>query len=194
MDWSKILRILAIASIIMLIASWFSGCKRDNSKIIDWEDCSQEIGDHPCDFTLIDQNGEEFNLYDHHGKIIILDFSAMWCGPCMMAAREIEALQKKYSNDIVYVTLLIENSNGNTPTLANVKKWAEYFGIKSAPVLGSSREFLSDDPDEGWYLTGWPTFYIIDKDMVIVNYARGFYAGLIEHLIISTLETDTGSP
>jgi len=194
MDWSRILRILAIASIIMLIASWFSGCKRDNSKIIDWEDCSQEIGDHPCDFTLIDQNGEEFNLYDHHGKIIILDFSAMWCGPCMMAAGEIEELQKKYADDIVYVTLLIENQNYKPPTAANVKRWADYFGIKSAPVLGSSREFLSSDPNEGWQVSSWPQFHIINKDMVLEISFSGFRPGIIEEVILYMLTSDTGSP
>lgn len=194
MDWSKILRILAIVSIIMLIASWFSGCKRDTSKIIDWEDCSRQIGDHPCDFTLYDQNGEEFNLYDHYGKIIILDFSAMWCGPCMMTASEIEDLQKKYGDDIVYVTLLIENQNYHPPTPANVKKWADHFGIESAPVLGSSREFLSNDPDEGWPVSAWPQFHIINKDMVLEMSLSGFRPGIIEEVILDMLVRDSESP
>lgn len=194
MNWNRILRILAIASIIMLIASWFSGCKRGTSKIIDWEDCSQQIGDHPCDFTLYDQNGEEFNLYDHHGKIIILDFSAMWCGPCMMAASEIEELQKKYNDDIVYVTILIENQNYRPPTQANLKKWADHFEIESAPVLGSSREFLSNNPDEGWQLSSWPQFHIINRDMVLEMSFSGFRPGLIEEALLEILSGDVESP
>lgn len=194
MDWKRILRILAIASVIMLIASMLSSCKRDTSKIIDWDECSQTIGDHPCDFTLIDQNGEEFNLYDHKGKIVILDFSAMWCGPCMMAAKEIEDLQNKYNDDIIYVTILIENQNYKPPTQANIKKWAYYFGIKSAPVLASSREFLSTDPNIGWSVYSWPQFHIINKEMILETSFSGFRPGNIESIILGMLSVDTGSP
>ncbi len=194
MNWNKILRILAIASIIVLIASWLSGCKRDTSRIIDWENCSQQIGDHPCDFTLYDQNGEEFNLYDHHGKIIILDFSAMWCGPCMMAASEIEELQKKYKDDIIYVTILIENQNYMPPTQTNLKKWADIFEIESAPVLGASREFLSNNPDKGWQVLSWPQFHIINRDMVLETSFSGFRAGLIEDALLVMLSGDVESP
>ena len=33
-----------------------------------WDACSQEIGDHPCNFKLVDHNGEEVELYDFYGK------------------------------------------------------------------------------------------------------------------------------
>ena len=104
MDWKLILRIAAIASLVYLLLSSVAGCRNKVEPIIDWDDCSQQVGDHPCDFTLIDQNGDEFKLYDHHGKVIILDFSTMWCGPCMMAAQEIEHLQQKYGDKIFKFT------------------------------------------------------------------------------------------
>ena len=74
----------------------------ENFSIVDWDNCSQKIGDHPCDFTLIDQDGKEFNLYDHVGTIIIIDLSAMWCGPCQMAAIEVEDLQGDYGDDMIF--------------------------------------------------------------------------------------------
>ncbi len=194
MDWKLILRIAIIITLMFLLASSVSGCRNKVGPFVDWDDCSQQVGDHPCDFTLVDQNGDEFNLYDHYGKVIILDFSAMWCGPCMMAAQEIEHLQQKYGDKIVYVTILIENQNYNPPTEKDLKNWADYFKIKSAPVLEGSRDLMSTDPDAGWLVTGWPTFYIIDQNMIITNYTRGFYQGLIEHMILTNLEQDTGSP
>jgi thiol-disulfide isomerase/thioredoxin len=191
MDWKRILRIAAIASVVVLLFSICSACIRDKSKIVDWDDCSQEMGDHPCDFTLVDQHGEDFNLYDHYGKIIIIDFSAMWCGPCQFAATEVEELQKRYNKDIVYVTILIENGHGHPPTRNNVEDWAEIFHIETAPVLGASRNFLSSDPDKGWPLSAWPQFYIIDRDMVIIDSFKGSAPGRMESKIIDILNSES---
>ena len=194
MDWKLILRIAVIVTLMFLLASVVIGCKRDTSPIINWDDCSQEVGDHPCDFTLMDQKGNEFNLYDHHGKIIILDFSAMWCGPCMMAATEVEDLQKRYGDDIVYVTVLIENQNHKSPTKNDLKKWADHFGIELAPVLGGNRSMISSNPKDGWPITAWPSFFIIDQNMVLVESFKGFSRGMIETIILTNLKDDTGSP
>ena len=53
---------------------------------------------------------------------------------------------------------------------------------------------LSSDPNKGWPLSAWPQFYIIDQNMIILDEFKGFYAGLIESIIQTSLETDTGSP
>jgi len=194
MDWKILLRLAVIIILMFLLASSVSGCDSKVAPIVDWDNCSQRMGDHPCDFTLLDQDGKEFNLYDHHGKIIILDFSAMWCGPCQLAALEVEELQKKYGDKIVYVTILIENQNYNAPTKDNLKKWAKAHGIESAPVLSGSRDIISKDPDIGWQINAWPQFHIIDKNMVLVQSFTGFSPGLLESIIKSSTELDTGSP
>ena len=194
MDWKLILRIAVIITLMLLLANSIAGCRKGGDPIIDWDDCSQEVGDHPCNFTLLDQEGKEFNLYDHHGKIIILDFSAMWCGPCMLAAMEVEELHKKYGDNIVYITVLIENQNHNPPTKGDLRKWAQHFGIESAPVLGGSRDMISSDPNKGWPLAAWPQFYIIDQNMILIDGFKGFRRGLIESIIVDNLESDTGNP
>ena len=191
MDWRRILSLAALISVIILWISMCTGCERDTSSIIDWDNCSQEIGDHPCDFTLIDQDGKEFNLYDHVGKVIIIDLSAMWCGPCQMAALEVEDLQKEYGDDMIYVTILIENNSYNPPTRANISSWAKSFGIKTAPVLGASRNFISSDPNVGWPLEAWPQFHIVDKNMILIESFKGFYPGKIEDKISEHIEASS---
>ena len=48
--------------------------------VIPTDDCQQiDIGDKACNFTLYDQDGDVWELYDHHGDIILLDFSTIWC-------------------------------------------------------------------------------------------------------------------
>jgi len=155
---------------------------------ITWETCSQSIGDHPCDFTLQDQNDDDFNLYEHYGDFIMIDLSVMWCGPCQRAADEVQ-MTEDYFNDQLgddqqfhYVTILIEDLDGDPPDLEDVDSWATYFEITSAPVLQGSRDLLGNS-DEGWPLQGWPTFFFIDDEMQLVNSQRGFSAPHISELI-----------
>jgi thiol-disulfide isomerase/thioredoxin len=193
MDWNRLLRILAIASVVYLILSLLTGCNIKDENVVTWDSCSQNIGDHPCDFSLVDQNEKEFLLYDHIGKIIILDFSAMWCGPCQRAAYEVEDLQKRYDEDIVYVTILIENESGSPPTKYNIKRWADSYGIDTAPVLIGSRDFLSSDPLTGWTLDAWPQYHIIDKNMMLHMSFTGFSEGRLEMIIQDILRGEVES-
>jgi len=41
-------------------------------------------------------DGKPFKLSDHIGKVIILRFSATWCGPCRAMKPQLDALTKKY--------------------------------------------------------------------------------------------------
>ena len=151
--------------------------------LITWDTCSQNIGDHVCDFILVNQFDEDFTLYDHVEKFIVLDFSAAWCGPCQRAAAEIQETQDKYESDgLLYLTVLIENLDREPPTQEDVEDWADYFGIVTSPVLGGSRDMLGL-PDEGWPLTGWPTFYFVDDKMVLQDSQRGWSSELLDNLI-----------
>jgi thiol-disulfide isomerase/thioredoxin len=149
---------------------------------ITWDECSQEPGAHPCNFELLDQNGNLFSLYDNFGKIIILDFSAEWCPPCQSAAEEVQSTQDANS-DLIYVTILIETEEGLPPSVEDCKEWADRFGITTAPVLAGSRDMIA--PGE-WPLTSWPTFFFITKDMIINTSLKGFGSEYISMLIEDT--------
>tara|TARA_R110001599_G_scaffold43092_3_gene129362 strand:- start:1024 stop:1623 length:600 start_codon:yes stop_codon:yes gene_type:complete len=194
MDWRRLLRILAIASVVYIIISLITGCNIKDENAVIWDTCSQSIGDHPCDFSLVDQNEKEFLLYDHIGKIIILDFSAMWCGPCQRAAYEVEELQKKYNEDIIYVTVLIENESGSPPTKYDIKRWADAYGINTAPVLMGSRDLFNPDPSLGWNIDAWPQYHIIGKDMVFYMSFTGFSEGRLEMIIQDALRGEVEGP
>jgi|TARA_Y100000310_G_scaffold491_3_gene705 thiol-disulfide isomerase/thioredoxin len=156
-----------------------------------WEECSQKIDDHPCNFSLQDQNGEEVSLYDYYGGPIILDFSVMWCGPCQSAAAEVQQVQDSHASDgLTYITVLIETAEGVAPTVEDCKSWADDFGITSVPVLAGSRDMIDYSAIYGWNIESWPTFYFITEDMKIHTSLRGYSASYIEQLLNDTMNSD----
>jgi|ETNvirnome_2_300_1030623.scaffolds.fasta_scaffold25046_2 thiol-disulfide isomerase/thioredoxin len=189
-----------IASLAALLLTACSAChpnleSTDNDSVVEnpypfavWETCSQAEGDHPCNFTLLNQYDEEVSLYDFYGNVIVLDFSAMWCSPCQQAGADVqETVEKFKDNDVRYVTVLIENFSGDDPTLADVQSWASNLGITSEPILQGSRDLLSGSPSTGWPLQSWPSFAFITSDMEIHIWQAGYNQQMLELMIEDTI-------
>ena len=71
-------------------------------------------GDAYRDFTAPLADGGEFTLSDHEGKVILLNFWATWCGPCVGEMPAFEQLQETYGEDLV---LLAVNSGEDEETV-----------------------------------------------------------------------------
>ena len=143
-------------------------------------DCGQLVGETACNIILEDQNGDWFQLYDHIGKVVLLDFSTGWCGPCNRAAATVQEIQDLYDGaGFIYVTIMIEDNQQNPTTVEYAQQWADTYGIETAPVLLGSRELIDYNSIEGYDLTSWPTFYIIDREMTLHSGIRGYSEELI---------------
>ena len=129
-------------------------------------ECSNEIGYQACDFTLQDQSDQTFHFYDevHHGNYFIIDISAMWCIPCMVAASNVQKVADS-NEDLLYTTILYETWDGRTPTPDDCALWAETFEIDE-PVLAGSRDLMGDPPDK-WVVPSIPMFYLVDQRYII---------------------------
>jgi len=73
--------------------------------------------------VVTDQNFEEIVL--NAGKPALVDFWAVWCGPCRIIAPHVDALAGEYAGKAVVAKLDVDN-NRNT---------AIKYGIQSIPTL-----------------------------------------------------------
>jgi len=56
-------------------------------------------GEPAPDFETTTLDGQPFNLSSLHGKIVLLDFWATWCAPCVAELPNIRKLHDQYSAD-----------------------------------------------------------------------------------------------
>lgn len=51
-------------------------------------------------FELPTMDGELVDLHGHHGKVVILNFWASWCQPCMQEAPHLQNFYKDHQQDV----------------------------------------------------------------------------------------------
>ena len=141
---------------------------------ITWTDCSQNVGDHPCDMILSDQHAQPWSLYEGWGNIQVLDFSTGWCGYCNASGATLQGIQDEYTPwGVQFITVLIEDVHGNPASPEFAAAWAEAYGI-TAPVVAGGRDLISDDPNEGWPINGWPRYFFITRDLRLGSVQPGY--------------------
>jgi len=121
------------------------------------------------DFTLLDTEGQEVSLSKLRGKIVILDFWATWCGPCIASFPTLKKAVEKYKSDPNVVFLFVNAWE----TAKDKKKNAIDFMTKN----GYPFRVLMDEKDQvitDYEVSGIPTKFIIDRTGKIRFESVGF--------------------
>ena len=95
------------------------------------------------DWKLPDLQDKPVHLSDFKGKVIILDFWATWCPPCVAEVPKFVALQKKFQDkDVVFIGVATDDLK---PAVA---AFIKRVGINYPIVLGDEDVLgrYSDDP------------------------------------------------
>jgi peroxiredoxin len=70
-----------------------------------------EIGNRAPDFSLTDLSGNNVKLSDFRGKIVMINFWAIWCGPCVEELPYIQAVSDNWSAKGVQVLAVAAKNN-----------------------------------------------------------------------------------
>jgi thiol-disulfide isomerase/thioredoxin len=121
--------------------------------------------EHAVDFTLPDAAGKEVSLAGLRGKMVVLDFWATWCGPCLASFPKMQELVEKYDGNKAFF-LFINTWESSKPEatrekvdkLLNEKKY-------TFNVLFDYK----DDVVKKYKIEGIPTKIVIDKEGKIIS-------------------------
>jgi len=62
-----------------------------------------EAEDMAPDFTVQLLTGDTFTLSEHRGTVVVLDFWATWCGPCVAKMPTVQTLSEQYADRVLFV-------------------------------------------------------------------------------------------
>ena len=112
-------------------------------------------------------NGGEFRLTGYRGQIVLLDFWATWCPPCVAAMPELNRLSEKFEGKGVSFVGVNQEPNA----VPKVRRFIRKHGLRFPSVI---------DPGEisrTFGVTSYPTTIIVDHQGFIRVVHRGVVTG-----------------
>lgn len=132
---------------------------------------------------LSEWRGEPVDLTATEGKVVVLDFWATWCGPCLRAVPKNNALAKEYGDRLAFVGIC--GSGRGQETMAAT---AERTGM-AYPVARDAKQTAAKAFRVRW----WPTYVVADTQGIVR--AVGVRPELVKKVVDALLaETRPGAP
>jgi thiol-disulfide isomerase/thioredoxin len=129
------------------------------------------------DFKLDTLDGKPLSLSASHGKVILLNFWATWCGPCRAEIPDLIELQTKYKERLQIIGLAFEDED-----LADLKKVVAKTGI-NYPVAIAPFEVRMKYGG----IAALPTSFMLDSERRVMQKHEGLRDPLLYELEIRAL-------
>ncbi len=130
-------------------------------------------GDQAPDFALKDAAGTDYSLASLKGKVVLMDFWATWCGPCIAAMPSIQKIHEHFA--------------GKPVAILGVNTWERKAG--AGPAFMEKKKFTypcllaGDELATKYGISGIPTLIVFDGAGKILHTGVGFGPDEEKHLI-----------
>lgn len=161
------------------IGYWPYNPDKDSMEMGDWSDFDGSEDQFLPGTQLLDQWGDTVDLHDFagQGKPIMIDVSAIWCGPCNGLASWLSGGSDPYdwnsywphvreaveNGDMYWITVLSQDNNGNVPDLSDLEGWYEDYTDERVAILSDENE------DFVQIVSAFPSMFFFDENFQLVQ-------------------------
>ncbi|MCY3552952.1 MAG: TlpA disulfide reductase family protein [Candidatus Poribacteria bacterium] len=129
--------------------------------------------------STVDLDGKPISLADYRGKVVLLDFWATWCPPCVAAIPNIKTVYEKYHNkgfDVIGISLDVDEVVLREFIEENPLPWRQIFDGKR----------LKGPLAQRYGIHSIPRMFLLDREGKVISV--GVRSSTLDKLVAEHLE------
>ncbi len=132
------------------------------------------IGKTIPDGSVVAMDESIVSTIDYRGKLLIIDFWATWCGPCLQGAPKFKELAKKYESDkVAFISVSIDRDYDDWKSFLIRQAWSSdtqfWMGMDKTNPLFSFLYKEVDDEGHPLVIIGVPKYVLISPEGEILD-------------------------
>jgi thiol-disulfide isomerase/thioredoxin len=124
------------------------------------------------EFSLVSFSGEKVNTATFAGKVVLLDFWEVWCGPCIASMPKVDALYESYKEK----GLQVYGITNETEQLESARKLIAKKQVNFPNLIGNK------NMEKNFKVSAIPLYILIDRKGMIKFVSQGFSEKIEEEI------------
>lgn len=162
---------IVVCGLLLVLLSALAGCRSSAPK--------GRAGAGAPDFTVTDIHGKKLSLADYRGKVVLLDFWATWCAPCLEEIPHFVEMQQQLGAQ-GFQTIGISMDDGPKPVL----QFYQDHKLNYPVAVGDAK--LADSYGG---ILGLPVTFVINRDgQIRKKFVGATDPAVIEQEVVAALK------